>query len=71
MLRKYGPDVVNDLEAREKESKKWTREELLDVKSDYTQKLKDLHNGIAPVRGNEPLSMSELWGDLPLASSVQ
>jgi hypothetical protein len=70
MLRKYGSDVVNDLESRENLSKKWSDDELNDLKVFYKRKLADLDNGIAPECGNEPLSVSSLWGDIPLTSSV-
>ena len=70
MLRKYGSDVVNDLEAREKLTKKWTDDELADLRKYYTQKLRDLDNGIAPEYSNQPLSVSSLWSDLPLTDSV-
>lgn len=70
MLQKFGADVVNDLESREHESKKWTREELNDIRVYYRAKLADLHNGIAPECGNQSLSMSALWTDLPQPDSV-
>lgn len=70
MLRKYGSDVVNDLEAREKLTKTWSDDELADIKAYYKQKLKDLDAGIAPERFNEPLSVSALWSDIPLTDSV-
>ena len=70
MLQKFGADVVNDLEAREHDSKKWTREELDDIRMYFRGKIADLHNGIAPERVNEPLSMSALWSDIPLTGSL-
>lgn len=69
MLRKYGSDVVNDLEAREKVSKTWTDDELNDIKLYFKQKLADLEAGIEP-ETHQPLSMSALWSDLPLTDSV-
>lgn len=71
MLKKYGSDVVNDLEAREKLTKKWTDDEIKDIRDYYKRKLSDLRSGIAPdTRGNDPLSLSSLWVDIPLSDSV-
>lgn len=70
MLKKYGSDVVNDLEAREKLTKKWTDDELKDIRNYYKQRLNDLKSGIAPDTRNEPLSVSSLWVDIPLSDSM-
>lgn len=70
MLKKYGSDVVNDLEAREKLTKKWTDDELKDIRDYYKRRLSDLKAGIAPDTRNEPLSVSSLWVDIPLSDSV-
>jgi hypothetical protein len=70
MLKKYGSDVVNDLEAREKLTKKWTDDEIKDIRDYYKRKLSDLRSGIAPDTRNDPLSLSSLWVDIPLSDSV-
>lgn len=70
MLRKYGSDVVNDLETREKLTRRWTDDELADIRMYFKQKIADLNNGIAPEYSNEPLSVSSLWADVPLTDSV-
>lgn len=48
MLRKYGKDVVDDLESREFESKKWTEEELKAIKDEYRERIKRLERGEPP-----------------------
>jgi len=71
MLRKYGSDVVNDLQAREKLTKKWTDDELKDIRDYYKQRLSDLKAGIVhDTRRNDPISVSSLWGDTPLTGDV-
>ncbi|UOF77988.1 lambda ning protein [Caudoviricetes sp.] len=48
MLRKYGEDVVNDLESREFESKSWTEEELIAIKEYYRDKIRRIERGEPP-----------------------
>lgn len=47
LIIKYGMDAVIDLEKRadETRNKKWSREELLEIKKEYSTKLKELKNG--------------------------
>ncbi len=51
MLRKFGKDVVDDLESREFEQKRWTVEELEDIRKYYREKIKKLERGEAPTFG--------------------
>jgi len=69
MEKKYGRDVVDDLETRAGPYK-WTREELNDLRVYYKGKIADLHNGIAPERIDQPLSMSSMFADLPRPDSL-
>ena len=48
MLRKYGEDVVNDLESREFETKRWSEEELLTIKEFYRDKIRSIERGERP-----------------------
>lgn len=70
MLRKFGEDVVDDLEAREFDTKKWTREELEEIRQYYREKLDDLHRGTLPStptrvgEGDTGMEMSRMFKDL-------
>ena len=66
MLKKYGQEVVDDLMARQNETKKWTREELNEIKKYYRDKIK---NG--DFQSNTGLSVSEMWGDISESGSMQ
>lgn len=70
MLQKYGSDVVNDLEARESLTKKWTQDELREQREYYKGKLAELRRGVAPDIKPVAISMSELWAPFPLTDSV-
>lgn len=48
MLRKFGKDVVDDLESREFDTKKWTEDELKQIKDEYRERLKRLERGEHP-----------------------
>jgi hypothetical protein len=63
MLRKYGVDVVRDLESLEWQPKKWTREELEGVRSYYSRKLAELDAGIAPNLPKPQTMVSLFFGD--------
>lgn len=62
MLQKFGKDVVDDLESREYESKKWTIEELNAIRSYYNKKLKELRAGI--ITEAVPVDMLTMFEDL-------
>lgn len=61
MVRKYGQDVVDDLEANEFKTKKWTREELENVRDHYKAAIKDLESGIPPAKTRQAVSMSTMF----------
>lgn len=63
MERKFGRDVVDDLEAIAG-PKKWTREELDDIRTYYKTKLAELRAGKPPERPSQPISMSAMFGGL-------
>lgn len=48
MLRKYGQDVVDDLESREFTTKKWTADELKEIKKYYDSRIKSIERGERP-----------------------
>ncbi len=60
MLRKYGKDVVDGLEAREFESKKWTEEELIQIKNEYRERIKRLERGEPPTEVPDYTGMAVL-----------
>lgn len=66
MLRKFGQDVVDDIESREFLTKKWSRDELVALKLYYGEKIKQINRGIDPrTTGNSGMEMSSLFQDLP------
>lgn len=65
MLRKYGKDVVDDLESREFESKKWTREELIAIRKYYGDKIKRLERGEAPLQPSDTgMAVLDMFTDM-------
>lgn len=48
MLRKYGKEIVEELESKEFESKRWTTEELEAIKDEYRERIKRLERGEPP-----------------------
>jgi hypothetical protein len=69
MQRKYGEGVVADLEALEHTTKKWTREELIEIRNYYNEKLKDLRMGRDPNPAPE-MDMHTMFVDLSTPESV-
>jgi hypothetical protein len=67
METKYGRSVVDDLEATAG-PKKWTREELQELKNRYRSKIKDLQNGIAPPSAS--ISVLSMFGDISGLNSM-
>lgn len=66
MLRKFGQDVVNDIESREFLTKKWSRDELVALKLYYGEKIKQINLGIDPrTSGNSGMEMSDMFQDIP------
>ena len=63
MLQKYGKDVVDGLESREFESKKWTREELENLKVYYRDKIKAIERGEPPKNG-PGMDLSDVLQDM-------
>jgi len=41
MIKKYGEEVVEDLESREYKTKKWTVSELIELDQYYTEKIRE------------------------------
>jgi len=48
MLKKYGQKVVDELESREFESKRWSAEELKEIRDYYGDKIRRLERGEPP-----------------------
>lgn len=63
MLRKYGKDVVDDLESREFESKRWTVEELKEIRDEYRQKIARLERG-EPPETNPRLAVLDVFANM-------
>lgn len=66
MLRKFGKDVVDDLESREFQSKKWTREELLAIRTYYNDKIKCIERGEPPTpfKANTGLAVPDVFANM-------
>lgn len=69
MLRKYGKDVVDDLESREFTSKKWTREELEAIRTDYRDRIRRIERGEQPpeVSNHSRVEVRDVFADLGAA----
>jgi hypothetical protein len=72
MVKKYGQEVVDALMARQHETKQWTREELLELKDYYNERIKSIRAGRLPVgsEAGDGLSMSDMFSNLPEPESV-
>lgn len=72
MLRKFGKDVVNGLEAREFTSKKWSREELLAIRKYYNDKIKSIERGERPANGKDysGVAVLDMFADLGTPEEV-
>lgn len=72
MLRKFGQDVVDDLESREFVSKKWTREELLAIRKYYNDKIKRIERGERPteVPDYSGMEVLDMFKDMAAPDSV-
>lgn len=71
MLQKYGQAVIDDLEAHESDTKKWTQGELDALKAYFKEKINAINSGRDPrEEDNTGLAMSSLFKDLSEAGAV-
>ena len=47
MVKKYGQDVVDELMAKQHDTKKWTEDEVKELRKYFNQKIKDIERGVA------------------------
>jgi hypothetical protein len=64
MIHKYGQGVVDELESREFEPKKWTIEELDELKKYYKEKIDAINRGEDPRQHDPGLDMSSMFSGL-------
>ncbi|CAB4182752.1 hypothetical protein UFOVP1439_39 [uncultured Caudovirales phage] len=72
MLRKFGKDVVDDLESREFTTKKWTAEELKEIKKYYADKIKSIERGERPpeLPDYSGMAVLDMFNDIPAPGQV-
>lgn len=70
MVKKYGQEVVGELMERQHESKKWSDDEIKQLRKHYNARIKQLERGITK---NETTGVSVLsvFDDLPEAGVLQ
>lgn len=65
MVKKYGQEVVDELMSRQYETKKWTRDELEELKKYFKEKIDAINRGEFPEpSGDISVSVSDLFHDV-------
>ena len=72
MVRKYGQEVVDELMARQHESKKWLPDELIAIRKYYNDKIKSIERGERPANGKDYSGMAvlDMFADLGAPEEV-
>lgn len=71
MVKKYGQGIVDELMARQHESKKWSEEELKQLRKYYGDKIKRLERGEAPPQPSDTgMAVLDMFADLGAPEEV-
>ena len=71
MVKKYGQEVVDDLMSHQHESKKWTEDELKQLRKYYGDKIKRLERGEPPLQPSDTgVAVLDLFADLGAPEAV-